>query len=299
MDFAYWMQRPSCQCTLFKIELAWEGIAFIIDSSTQRGSLSVFVGNMSSQAYQWSKGWLDAFLAFLYPENCQICQSQRAKADEGYVCEECRRQIAWIEPPFCLRCGLPYEGEITTPFNCANCRDFTFYFQSARSAVVARGIALDIIHRYKYSRALWFEPLLAGLLVRKAQPALNDGPWHRIVPVPLHSTKLREREFNQAERLAAALSAATGIPLDPHVLKRVKATQTQTELSREERQSNIRNAFAPAGHCDLSGQRIVLIDDVFTTGATTNACARVLSRMGADEICVWTLARGLSGHSNN
>lgn len=251
---------------------------------------------MSFPAYQVSKDWLNAFLAFFYPENCQICQIQRATAGEGYVCQSCRGQIVLIEPPYCMRCGLPYEGDITTSFTCSNCRDLTFYFKSARSAVVAQGIALDIIHRYKYHRALWFEPLLAGWLIQKAQPALRDEPWHLIVPVPLHSTKLREREFNQAERLAAALSVATGIPLGRRVLKRIKPTQTQTTLSREERQSNIRGAFAPAREQDLSGRRIVLIDDVLTTGATTNACARVLARMGAAEIRVWTLARGLIGH---
>lgn len=266
---------------------------------TLSGGSWFLIGIMSPQAYQLGKGWIDAILAFLYPENCQICQNRRAKPGEGYVCSECRRQIAWIEPPFCTRCGLPYEGEITTSFTCANCRDIPFYFKYARSAVVAQGIALDIIHRFKYRRALWFEPLLAGLLVHQAQPALKDGPWHRIIPVPLHSTKLREREFNQAELLAAALSAATGIPLEQHAITRVKATRTQTELSREERRENIRDAFAPAMDSDLSGQRIVLIDDVFTTGATTNACARVLARMGAAEICVWTLARGLVGHPNN
>ena len=118
------------------------------------------------------KSWLDAGLAFLYPEVCQVCGNQRARPIEGYVCERCWQQVRFIVPPFCRRCGLPYAGDLTTAFECANCREVELFFLSARSAVAAKGIALDVIHRYKYGRALWFEPFLADLLVRQAEPVL-------------------------------------------------------------------------------------------------------------------------------
>jgi ComF family protein len=105
--------------------------------------------------------------------------------------------------------------------------------------------------------------------------------------------KHREREFNQAERLANHLSAATGIPLNDKLLRRVMPTPTQTQLTREQRAANMRCAFVANDSASLDGARIVLVDDVFTTGATTSACARALRAAGAGDVCVWTVARGL------
>jgi ComF family protein len=168
------------------------------------------------------------------------------------------------------------------------------HFSHARSAVAAQGMVLELIHRYKYRRALWLEPFLAELLVRQAASALQTEKWDMIVPVPLHPLKRREREFNQAERLAQSLSAATQIPLCENLLHRVERTRTQTLLSRSDRAANVHRAFAcKNGNGALKRQRVVLVDDVFTTGATTSSCARVLQSHGAGEVCVWTLARGL------
>ena len=241
----------------------------------------------------FAQNWLNVGLGFLYPETCQLCGEPRATAREGFVCRRCWTQVRFIHPPFCERCGLPYPGDLTTPFECANCREMELHFGSARSAVVARGIVREAIHRYKYQRALWFEPFLADLLIREARPVLREQHWDFIVPVPLHSVKRREREFNQAERLANHLSAATGIPLNTGLLRRVSPTMTQTRLTREQRAENMRGAFAVTGHSGLDCERIVLVDDVFTTGATTSACAKVLRAAGAGDVCVWTVARGL------
>jgi competence protein ComFC len=239
------------------------------------------------------KSWLNAGLGWLYPEICQLCGKVRATPAEGYVCSGCRAEVRFIEPPFCQRCGRPYEGDITTRFECANCLEMEWDFQSARSAVVARDPVLEVIHRYKYQRALWFEPFLADLLVRAAGPCVAGQTGTMIVPVPLYSTKEREREFNQAERLAKRLGAATGLPVNKRLLRRVLPTRTQTQLTREERLENVRHAFAMRNGRRLKGERIILLDDVFTTGATTSACARVLKTAGAGEVWVWTVARGI------
>jgi competence protein ComFC len=236
--------------------------------------------------------WLNAGLSFGYPEICQLCQKERANASEGYVCVACRAGVEFIEPPFCARCGLPFQGAITTAFECSNCQDFELHFSSARSAVVARDQVLDVIHRYKYTRALWFEPFLAELLIQRAIPELAASKWDFIVPIPLHPTKQREREFNQAQRLAACLSRATGIPVDARLVRRILPTRTQTQLSRADRIANVRKAFCIARGRKLNGERLVLLDDVFTTGATSSACAGVLRKAGAGEVCVWTVARG-------
>ena len=113
------------------------------------------------------------------------------------------------------------------------------------------------------------------------------------MPVPLHPVKHREREFNQAERLAVHLSAATEIPLNNKWLRRIAPTATQTLLTREQRAANMRGAFAVSAQSDLDGRRIILVYDVFTTGATTSACARALQAAGAGVVCVWTVARGI------
>jgi ComF family protein len=237
--------------------------------------------------------WLNAALGFVYPEICQICREARATPAQGYVCGGCRAGVQFIEPPFCERCGRPYEGDTTVRFECNNCRELEWHFTSARSAVVARDPVLEVIHGYKYHRALWFELFLAELLICAARPVLDGQRPDLIVPVPLHPRKQREREFNQAERLARRLGAATQIPLNAGLLRRVRLTRTQTQLSRQERLQNVHKAFAMRRGQRLNGERIVLVDDVFTTGATTSACAGVLKAAGAGEVCVWTVARGV------
>jgi ComF family protein len=238
-------------------------------------------------------GLLAESLNLLYPPVCQLCQSQRAEARDGFVCAKCWSHVRFIRAPFCERCGLPFDGELTTSFVCTNCHELKLYFTSARSAVVAKSVVLETIHRFKYSRALWFENFLAGLLVREAAPVLANKNWDAIVPVPLHPVKLREREFNQAALLAAQLARATKIPLNEKILRRINPTATQTLLTRAERAANMKSAFVVHTDTRLDGKRIIIVDDVFTTGATTNACAQALQVAGAAEVCVWTVARGL------
>lgn len=236
--------------------------------------------------------WAEAALGFIYPAVCQLCKNARATAADGYVCTACFQRVRFVKPPFCERCGLPFPGDITTTFECTNCREVDLHFSTARSAVIAKDVVLEAIHHYKYNRALWFEPFLADLLIRAASHDLSPQKWDAIVPVPLHPTKERDREFNQAQRLAARLSRATGIPLHPDWLKRVEPTRTQTALSRKERAKNVQGAFAVRPNLHLQG-RVVVIDDVLTTGATTSACARALKAAGAGDVCVWTVARGI------
>jgi ComF family protein len=237
--------------------------------------------------------WLNTGLGFIYPEICQLCESERATAQNGFVCAKCWQEARFIRAPFCGRCGLPFEGELTTAFECTNCREMELHFSSARSAVVAKTVVLETIHRFKYQNALWFENFLADLLLREAVPVLRGQKWDFIVPVPLHSVKQREREFNQAEWLARHLSAAMKIPMNTKLLRRVAPTVTQTLLTREQRAANMRGAFAVRIGACLDGERVIVVDDVFTTGATTSACAQALRAAGAGDVCVWTVARGL------
>lgn len=242
----------------------------------------------------WSKTWLDAAFSFLYPEVCQICNQEPATPGNGFVGDSCRKNVTKIVPPFCDRCGLAFEGDITGVFQCSNCRTEDYAFTYARSAAFARTTLLDIIHKYKYNRALWFEPFLGKLFVQAAAPVLLCERWDMIVPVPLHPVRQAEREFNQAETLARRLGDDIGLPVAAACLRRVKVTESQTRLTRAQRAANVRGAFSFNDRASqlVAGKRIIVVDDVFTTGATTNACAKLLRKRGAEAVCVWTLARG-------
>ena len=235
--------------------------------------------------------WADATLSFLYPDVCQLCGANRATRPEGYVCGECRRQVRTIEAPFCDRCGLPFEGDINTTFECTNCREMELHFSSARSAVAARGPVLDAIHHYKYNGRMWFEEFLAELFIAGARDWFAGERIDALIPVPLFPVKERERGFNQAERLGRRLASAVHTPVRSDWLKRILPTSTQTRLSRAQRADNMRNAFALRRTEGVKDGDLVLVDDVFTTGATTSACARLLMEAGAARVTVWTVAR--------
>ncbi len=240
-------------------------------------------------------GRLEAALALVFPAVCKVCEKSRAGAWEGYVCGECSGKpghVKWVRRPFCSRCGLPYDGLITEEFSCGNCADLALQFRWARASVVATPFLLDVIHRYKYGRARWFEPFLGELLVREAVPGLAGGGWDGLIPVPLHRLREREREFNQAERLASRLGRASGIPVMTDVVWRGTSTRVQASLDRRERTRNVSGAFRVSAPGKVAGGRFVVVDDVLTTGATTSAVAGVLREAGAEEVVVWTLARG-------
>lgn len=237
--------------------------------------------------------WLEAALAFFYPEVCQLCRLGRAGPDEGYVCGDCWHEVRFIEPPFCRRCGLPFSGEITQEFECANCQGVRLYFERARGAAVAKGPLREALHRYKYNNARWFGVFLADILWRQAGSSLLKEPCDLIVPVPLFPLKKREREFNQAEEISKIIGEKTNWPVETKAIARVRNTRTQTQLTRQERAENMRRAFQLKNDANIKNKRVLLIDDVLTTGATTNACARALKRGGAKEVAVWTVARGV------
>src|SRR5215472_127635 len=232
---------------------------------------------------------LEAAVSLLYPPVCTLCGG-RTRVGE-YLCEQCEAKAMRIVSPFCQQCSEPFEGAITSEFTCANCAHRTIYFDAAVSAYRGRGIVREIIHEFKYGRRIHLRHLVARWL----QAALDDDRIHGsqfdiIVPVPLHPTRLRERGFNQASLLAALLSAQTSIASKP-LLERIRYTTTQTTLDRSERMENLHNAFRLRKNADVRGLRMLLIDDVLTTGSTLSECARVLKRAGALSVHAATAAR--------
>ena len=232
---------------------------------------------------------LAAAVSLLYPPACAIC-GKNVRAGE-YLCNWCEAKAVRIVAPFCQKCSQPFEGAITSEFTCANCAHRMMHFDAAVSAYRGRGIVREIIHEFKYGRQIHLRHLVARWL----HAALDDerirgSRFDLIVPVPLHATRQRERGFNQASLLAALLSAQTAIPSKP-TLERIRYTTTQTALDRSERMENLHNAFRLRKNADVRGLRVLLIDDVLTTGSTLSECARVLKRAGALSVHAATAAR--------
>jgi competence protein ComFC len=236
-------------------------------------------------------GFWETLAGLFYPNLCQLCREERATRTEGYVGTNCRKQVKCIEPPFCECCGQRFFGEISQSFRCGDCMDQKIAFTSARSACSFEGPVREAIHSYKYQRALWYEPFLAQLLLDAALPTLTKTSWDAVIPVPLFSTRQRGRQFNQAERLAQHLGRALHIPVLDKVLRRTRPTVSQTKLSKKARAENMKDAFHIDQLPETSLRRVILIDDVLTTGATANACALPLINAGVETVVVWTVAR--------
>jgi ComF family protein len=223
---------------------------------------------------------IDSLLNFIFPVACILCGTPVLDRRNSAVCPDCWTSLSPITPPFCLRCGMP---AIAIEGACGRCRAEENLFDLARSAVFFNDSAREIVHRLKYSdRVSLARPI--GKLLREIMGS-EGFSGEMVVPVPLHRTRQRERGFNQAELIAREL----GIPLATQLVRRRKKTATQTGLSRSERAKNLSAAFEVQGN--VQGLRIILVDDVLTTGATVNAMTRSLKRAGAERVEVLTFAR--------
>jgi ComF family protein len=248
---------------------------------------------MNAQAMNVARQWVEHAIGLVYPRNCLFCSTALAEQERGVICAACLTTVRRIEPPFCQQCAAPFAGAITDTFVCGYCKDLRFAFTRAVCGCRAEGIVRESIHRFKYNREMYLGPHLAEWLIEAAQQWIDWQTVDAIVPVPLHPRKKREREFNQSEYLAAALSRHFDRPALVGQLRRVKDTATQTALDAGQRDRNLRNAFAARRMDAFSGKRLVLVDDVFTTGATLNSCARILCRAGASSVIALAVARGV------
>ena len=222
----------------------------------------------------------EALLDLLFPPRCAGCRHPG-----GWLCPECREGIERVTGRLCLCCGLPVGRSDRL---CAVCRLTPPSIDGIRSAAYFEGVLREAIHRYKYhgTRAL-ARPL--GRLMADAWSA-NGVAGDVLIPVPLHSTRMRERGFNQATLLARELGSAVGLPIDTASLVRVRATAPQINLDALSRWKNVEGAFRCLNE-GAAGRRVVLIDDLCTTGATLSACSIALRAAGASSVWAYTLAR--------
>ena len=236
-------------------------------------------------------------LDLLYPPACALCEEPLREGRS--LCEPCQAALPRIESPFCIRCGAAIDGALPDDLLCPGCRVRPFSFEFARAALKARHEALALVRSFKYGRRIHLHRELALLLAEvwndPRLAAQQDPPWS-LVPVPLHWKRQRQRWFNQSFELARTLSRLRNLPLVP-ALRRIRVTPQQALLPRSERLRNLQGAFRlsrrEAHSRSLRGKPVALIDDVFTTGSTSEECARILLEQGeVEKVIVLTVLRG-------
>lgn len=239
--------------------------------------------------HHWGQEIVGAVLDLLFPgvTGCVACGATLAK-DNEYICSTCRAQIVLISKPTCECCGRP----LAYPGFCVECRLRKRSFVRCWSAAVYRGLLRRCLHRFKYDHGAYLAPFLGSLLADCLQQA--DGVPLRpiVVPVPLDRKRLRTRGFNQAELLATEVARLCGWPLRKKALRRLRTTLPQADLDEKDRWLNVAGAFAADG--DLAGKEILLVDDIYTTGATAEAASQALVEAGAERVYVATVAMASS-----
>ena len=226
----------------------------------------------------------------LFPPFCPLCQ-ERMEEDDQTICAACRNGLAAVGAPRCPVCGARCAGR-RRGNGCEFCPPRPIHFDSARAAVLYAGPGAEAVKALKFRARVE----LAAVMARKMAPVLaeellSQRPVDWIVPVPLHFTRRLRRGFNQSELIGRELGRLAGVPLLDGALRRIRRTRQQTFLEVKERRKNVEGAFAVADSQAVLGRRLLLVDDVFTTGATCNACARVLREAGAEAVEVFTFAR--------
>jgi ComF family protein len=233
-----------------------------------------------------------AAVDILLPPRCLSCGAAATAA--GTLCAECWRAITFLDRPCCACCGLPFDFELGESALCGDCAREPPRFDRARSAMRYDEASRKLILAFKHGDRLHLAPAFGQWLKRAGAELLRDADL--IVPVPLHWTRLFARRYNQAALLARALAAQGGPPMAPDWLIRKRRTPSQGRQSAVARRRNVAGAFAMRPGKSIAGLRVVLIDDVLTTGATVSECARILKRAGAKRVDVLTLARTVREH---
>jgi ComF family protein len=237
-------------------------------------------------------GGLRRMADLVYPPTCLACGA--IAGTHGGICASCWREVRYIERPYCEVLGLPFSFDPGPGMLSAEAIAHPPVFDRLRSAVVFDGAGRNMVHGLKYRDRGDLAPTMAGWMSRAGRDCLDD--CEAIIPVPLHRARFVLRRYNQAAELARHLARQTGRAYLPATLARVKRTRRQVGLTARAREENVRAAFAVRrGHeADVFGKRVVLVDDVYTTGATVSAAARALKKAGAAEVSVLTFAMALT-----
>lgn len=240
---------------------------------------------------------LDALASVVFPASCGFCGEVLTSATRLSLCEAC---LDWVQPltgPCCRQCGRPFVSALpaaTAQPLCHLCRRGVYGFDAARSFAAYNDVMIRAIILLKYHAVA---PLGAWLAARLLETAARDPELLAadvVVPVPLHPVRRRERGYNQAELIAGPLARTLRLPLRSYLLVRTKPRPEKLKLTRRERWQTVRGAYATREGARVDKLRVLLIDDVMTTGATLDACARALRKAGAARVVALTAARVIS-----
>lgn len=236
------------------------------------------------------KRFFSELLDIILPPICHICHSFIPKADVLHICPTCRELLPLVSSPLCSICGIPFNGT-GDDHRCGACLTHPPHFDTARATFLYEGPIRDLIHSFKYNQRTHLRYPLALLSLEGVIEVIADHKPQLIIPVPLHRSRLRHRGFNQAALLGRVLSRQLILPMVPDALIRNRATEPQITLAASERRVNVNGAFSVARPDDVVGKRILLLDDVMTTGSTMNECSKELKKAGADMVIAVTVAR--------
>ena len=226
----------------------------------------------------------------IFPPQCMACGTV-LRERQSSLCPECFSQIAFIRSPLCVLCGQPFSEPGDSDHICGPCLLAGPPFSIARALGHYERVLMDVIHRFKYGGKISLGERLGEFMADFSYPSLAIADYSLIMPVPLHPRRLRQRGFNQAVVLAREISRRFSLRLDFLSLQRVVFTEPQVGLGKEMRERNIRSAFRVVDAGRITGEKILLVDDVYTTGSTVKECARILMESKAEQVAVMTLAR--------
>jgi len=233
----------------------------------------------------------DGLLQLVYPNICWICQQRQSDLRDG-ICQICELLLTNEPHATCPRCSSTVGPYVNLDAGCANCKDQSFAFDQAIRLGPYEGSLRTVILRMKQAGGVDLAAVIGHLWARHVGAKLRQLHPTTLVPVPLHWTRRWRRGFNQSEILAGALGRELGVPCRPSWLGRIRRTPPQIRQTSAQRRGNVHNAFATPGNLALTGQIVVLVDDVLTTGATAHEAARALRRANPERIIVAVLAHG-------
>lgn len=256
----------------------------------------MFLGMMSMDYVEMKKWFYQVgagLIELIYPvaKECPICR-QEPSNHQG-IGKNCFRKIGLITPPICRKCGRPLRLAVEQTGICRQCNEQHYYFAKARAVGLYEGALREYLSELKYRYRPDLGEALGMLLVEWVKLDREYQKNDLIIPVPIHRQKLELRGYNQAELLANPLQKYLGIKVRNDIIIRDKLTESQNSLTKENRFSNIANAFRVVNTEGLSGSSVLLVDDILTTGATASEAAKMLLRAGALSVKVLTLAVGV------
>ena len=234
----------------------------------------------------------ELFSELFYPPRCMVCGEVLSQREKRYgLCTRCRPSVTVIKEPFCMKCGKKLSDSSLE--YCEDCEESgkNRFFSAGRGIYLYDGVMREVMYRFKYKNKRYYADYFARQALRLYHRWISDIKPDLILPVPMFRAKMKKRGYDQAMCFASSLSKVFDIPLGKGVLSRVRSTLPQKGLSGAQRRLNLKNAFHIRGNL-VQSQRILLVDDIYTTGSTVDAAAEALKKEGAAEVCCMYICVG-------